>query len=85
LEPSLVKVLITVVEITQPLVEAENQQLIAMHIPSTSLIRPTIEESSRMVADLSVMDLIKALTLDTDKQCKTTVSSSWTNRITTST
>ena len=85
LEPSLVKVLITAVEITQPLVEAENQQLIVMLIPSTSLIRPTTEESSLMEADLLVMDLIKALTLDTAKQCKTTVSSSWTNRITTST
>lgn len=85
LEPSLVKVLITVVEITQLLVEAENQQLIVMLIPSTSLIRPTTEANSLMVADLSVMDLIKALTLDTAKQCKTTVSSSWTSRITTST
>jgi hypothetical protein len=72
------------VEITQPLVEAENQQLIVMLIPSTSLIRPTTEANSRMVADLSVMDPIKASTLDTAKQCKTTVSSSWTNRITTS-
>lgn len=82
--PSLVKVLITAVEITQPLVEAENQLLIVMLIPSTSLIRPTTEANSRMVADLSVMDPIKASTLDTAKQCKTTVSSSWTNRITTS-
>ena len=85
LVPSLVKVLITVVEITQPLVEAENQLQIAMLIHSTSLIRPTIEASSQMVADPSAMALIKALTLAMVKRCKTTVSSLWTNRITTST
>lgn len=81
LEPSLGKVLIMVVEITQQLVEAENQQLIVMLIHSTSLIRPTTEASFRMVAD-HLMVKIKALTLDTAKQCKTTVLFSWTNRTT---